>query len=435
MSEQTAVPGPGTVSPAGGAELETELAAADAEELILSPGKSRIWIVRVLSIIGVVGAWEILGRQVDPLFMSYPSEIAVAAVQMIGSGELLVALISSLRTLVVAFLIACVVGVSLGLLIGRYQMVDAATDWLVNALYATPLVAVIPLVILWFGLGNTAKTFIVTILAVFPILINTDHCKQYPIELRWQVLEKGCSLVADSIVAVSEHTRDELIQYQRIAPAKLQVIRNGIDVTFTRPDSPEDIRRELGLAPDDIVIGTAARLEPQKGLDLLIDSVPLLVKVLPKVRVVIVGGGSLEAELRQRADALGLGNRVIITGYRTDAVDVMRTFDCFVQTSIFEGMPMALLEAMALEKPIVASAVGGVPEVVEDGVTGTLLHDRSPEHLARAILDLLVDPAVGRRVGAAGRARYEQHFTARAMVSQYERLYAHYLAQKRAPHH
>ena len=274
-----------------------------------------------------------------------------------------------------------------------------------------------------------------SLLARIPILINTDHCKQYPIELRWQVLEKGCSLVADSIVAVSEHTRDELIQYQRIAPAKLQVIRNGIDVTFTRPDPPEEIRRELGLAPDDIVIGTAARLEPQKGLDLLIDSVPLLVKVLPKVRVVIVGGGSLEAELRQRADALGLGNRVIITGYRTDAVDVMRTFDCFVQTSIFEGMPMALLEAMALEKPIVASAVGGVPEVVEDGVTGTLLHDRAPEHLARAILDLLVDPAVGRRVGAAGRARYEQHFTARALVSQYERLYGHYLAQKRAPHH
>jgi glycosyltransferase involved in cell wall biosynthesis len=270
------------------------------------------------------------------------------------------------------------------------------------------------------------------LLARVPILINTDHCKQYPIEMRWQILEKGCSLVADAIVGVSAHTRDELIQYQRIAPSKLHVIRNGIDVTFTRPDTPEDIRRELGLAPDDIVIGTAARLEPQKGLDLLIDAVPHIAKVLPKVRVVIVGGGSLEEELRQRAAALGVGARVIITGYRTDAVDVMRTFDLFVQTSIFEGMPMALLEAMALEKPIVASSVGGVPEVVEDGVTGTLLHDRAPEHLARAVLDFLVDPAVGRRVGAAGRARYEQHFTARAMVSQYEQLYHHFLAQKRA---
>jgi ABC-type nitrate/sulfonate/bicarbonate transport system permease component len=171
MSRQTAAPGPG--DSAVGVEPEVELASVDAEELAPPSAKSRIWIVRVISIIGVVGAWEILGRQVDPLFMSYPSAIAVAATQMIATGELLVGLMSSLRTLVVAFFIAALVGTALGLLIGRYRMVDAATDWLVNALYATPLVAIIPLVILWFGLGNTSKTFIVTILALFPILINT----------------------------------------------------------------------------------------------------------------------------------------------------------------------------------------------------------------------------------------------------------------------
>ncbi len=173
MSQEPAAPGPGNVNSAGGVEPEAELASEDAEELAPPSGNSRIWIVRVLSIIGVVGAWEILGRQVDPLFLSYPSEIAVAATHMIATGELLVGLVSSLRTLVVAFFIASVIGITLGLLIGRYRMVDAATDWLVNALYATPLVAIIPLVILWFGLGNTAKTFIVTILALFPILINT----------------------------------------------------------------------------------------------------------------------------------------------------------------------------------------------------------------------------------------------------------------------
>ena len=173
MSQQVAEPGPGNVSPVASAELEADLASADAEELAPPSDKSRVWIVRVLSIIGVVGGWEILGRQVDPLFLSPPSAIVVAAGQMIASGELLVGLISSLRTLVVAFFLASVIGIALGLLIGRYRMVDAATDWLVNALYATPLVAVIPLVTLWFGLGDTAKTFIVTILAVFPILINT----------------------------------------------------------------------------------------------------------------------------------------------------------------------------------------------------------------------------------------------------------------------
>jgi NitT/TauT family transport system permease protein len=103
MSQQVAEPGPGNVSPVASAEPEVELASADAEELAPPSDKSRVWIVRVLSIIGVVGGWEILGRQVDPLFLSPPSAIVVAGGQMIASGELLVGLISSLRTLVVAF--------------------------------------------------------------------------------------------------------------------------------------------------------------------------------------------------------------------------------------------------------------------------------------------------------------------------------------------
>lgn len=149
-------------------------ALADIEDIGPLPQQaSRIWIIRLLSVVFVIGAWEVLGRQVDPLFMSFPSAIAVSAARLVSTGELMVALASSLQSLILAFIIASFAGISLGLLIGRYRSVEAATDWLVNALYATPLVAIIPLVILWFGLGNGAKLFIVTILAVFPILINT----------------------------------------------------------------------------------------------------------------------------------------------------------------------------------------------------------------------------------------------------------------------
>jgi glycosyltransferase involved in cell wall biosynthesis len=272
-------------------------------------------------------------------------------------------------------------------------------------------------------------------LARVPILINTDHCKRYPIERRWQVLEKGASRFADSIVAVSQHTRNDLIQYQRIAPEKIQVIYNGIDIKLRRRDNAADIRHELGLQPDDIVFGTVARLEEQKGLDLLIDAAPLVLKRMPNARFLIVGGGSLEEDLRQRAAALGLERQVIVTGYRTDAVDLMQTFDCFVQTSLFEGMPMALLEAMALNKPIVATAVGGVPEVVEDGVCATLLSSRDPQDLTDALVNVAGDPVVRQRIGDAGRQRYEHNFTAAAMVSQYEQLYEHCLARKRVRVH
>ena len=161
-------------------ELHAPSVAASVENLEsiedigpLPQGRNRRWMIRTAAIVIVLGGWELLGRQVSPLFMSYPSAIARAAVGLIADGELLTALVSSLQTLLVGFVLASVIGILVGLFIGRYRSVDAATDWLVNALYATPLIAIIPLVILWFGLGNAAKLFIVTILAVFPVLINT----------------------------------------------------------------------------------------------------------------------------------------------------------------------------------------------------------------------------------------------------------------------
>ena len=148
--------------------------AAPIEDLAAPPrAKSKVWMIRLASMVTVIGAWEFVGRRSNPLFLPYPTAVVKAGAAMIASGELLGALASSLQTVVIGFCIAATVGIVLGLLIGRYRVVDAATDWLVNALYATPLVAVIPLVILWFGLGDLSKLFIVTILSVFPVLINT----------------------------------------------------------------------------------------------------------------------------------------------------------------------------------------------------------------------------------------------------------------------
>jgi ABC-type nitrate/sulfonate/bicarbonate transport system permease component len=164
---QTGVRDDATVVDAAAVEATVEDPAAPPR------ARNNDWIVRLASIAFVLIAWEIVGRRVNPLFMSYPSAIVRAGMIMLKSGELTSALISSLRTLMLGFVLASIIGISLGLVIGRYRVVDAATDWLVNALYATPLIAVIPLVILWFGLGDSAKLFIVTILAVFPVLINT----------------------------------------------------------------------------------------------------------------------------------------------------------------------------------------------------------------------------------------------------------------------
>lgn len=162
----------GTARPEDGLSGVDVAEGGTIEEIVEKP-KSYLWVIRLISVITVIGGWELLGRRVDPLFMSYPSAVAEAAVAMVASGELATGFLSSMRTLLYAFTLASFIGIGLGLLIGRYKTVDVATDWLVNALYTTPQVAIIPLVILWFGLGQNAKTFIVTVSAVFPILINT----------------------------------------------------------------------------------------------------------------------------------------------------------------------------------------------------------------------------------------------------------------------
>jgi len=143
------------------------------EEVGPPPRQTRYRLLRIASFLVVMVAWEVLGRQVAPLFMSYPSAIIRSAVEMSTDGELAAAFLESLKTLLLGFGISAVLGIAWGLAIGRYRAIEAMSDWLVNALYATPLVAIIPLVILWFGLGFSAKLFIVIILAIFPILINT----------------------------------------------------------------------------------------------------------------------------------------------------------------------------------------------------------------------------------------------------------------------
>ena len=268
-------------------------------------------------------------------------------------------------------------------------------------------------------------------IARVPVRIHTDHCKNYQDEpLRWMVLENLASRFIDKMVAVSHHTRDELIRYERIAASKLMVIHNGINPRVTRDDSLGRVRAEFGFAPHHRIIGTVGRLQPQKGLDLLVAAAPAVLAACPDARFLVVGGGGLEEDLRRQAAALGLDGRMVFTGWRNDAVDLLQVFDCFVSTSNFEGLPMVLLEAMAAGKPIVATAVGGVPEVVETDFNGVTLPTRDPAQLSAALARLVLNPETLARLGANARARYEQRFTAQAMAAAYQQVYDSFLEQK-----
>jgi NitT/TauT family transport system permease protein len=199
---------------------ELEAAPIDAGDA-LARRKRRLTIIRVSSIIVAFGCWEIFGRQINPLFMSYPSKIVVGAITLMQDGVLQTALVESLRTLVLGYVGGALVGVTAGLLVGRYREVEAATDWLINALYATPLVALIPLVILWFGLGFQAKLFIVFLFTLFPVLINTSI---------------GVKNVSRSLidVAVAFVANERQIFSKIILPASLPYVMAGLRLGIGR---------------------------------------------------------------------------------------------------------------------------------------------------------------------------------------------------------
>jgi glycosyltransferase involved in cell wall biosynthesis len=268
-------------------------------------------------------------------------------------------------------------------------------------------------------------------LARVPIMVHTDHCKNYPIEWRWTVAEHLASRLVDQVVAVSHHTKSDLVRYEKIPERKVSVIHNGINPRLTRDSSIEALRRELGLRDSQIVVGTVGRLEPQKGLDLLLDAIPQVARHCPEAHFLIVGGGSLQQELSLQAINLGIADRVTFTGWRTDAIDLMQLFDCFVSTSNFEGLPMVMLEAMAFSKPLVATAVGGIPELIEDGFNGLTIGERNPGVVAEALVRMVKDHGFRRRLGQNSRARYEERFTAQAMAAAYQRVYERYVQEKR----
>ena len=179
------------------------------------------WVITVGSLVVLIGAWEIFGRDVNPVFGSYPSAIAEAAVALARSGKLWTALLDSLRPFAVGYALAIVVGVPLGLIIGRFRVVEAAIGIYITAGYAMPLVALVPLLILWLGLGFTVKVAIIFLLSVFPICINT-----------WL----GVTAVPKSLIEVGKSfvAPNSVILRRIILPATLPYIMAGIRLAVGR---------------------------------------------------------------------------------------------------------------------------------------------------------------------------------------------------------
>lgn len=208
--------------------------------------------------------------------------------------------------------------------------------------------------------------------------------------------------------------------------AQFTVIPNGVDLArFDLPVTACALRREFGIPGGAPLLGVVARLEPEKGHRYLVDAMPAILRGAPETWLVIVGEGSLDAELRARAAALPppANERILFTGRREDVAAVTGEIDVAVLPSLREAQGISILEAMARRRPVVASAVGGIPEVLTDGVDGLLVPPADPAALAEACVRLASSAELRRQLGEAGRATVEARFSLDAMVRRIEDVY------------
>ena len=259
-------------------------------------------------------------------------------------------------------------------------------------------------------------------LARTPVIVSHEHTWSFegmPVRrfLDRNVVARG----SDVVLAVSERDRQQMIEVERIPPERIRVLPNGIP---TPSENGVSVRSELGVPPEVGLIGAVGRLYPQKGYDDLIRAIALLKERYARpFRCLILGHGPEEARLNALIDELGVAGEVQLAGRREDIADVVRALDIAVLSSKYEGMPLAILEYMAGGAAIVATAVGGVPELIEDGVHGLLVRPEHPGELAAAMQRLLEDRDLAARLGQAAHERQRANYDLDVVVRQLEDLY------------
>lgn len=253
---------------------------------------------------------------------------------------------------------------------------------------------------------------------------------------RWQVLlERALGRVTDAYLVNCEAIASWLVEHERLAPGKIHVIPNGIDLDSLPAFSLDRraAREAAGFDPHRRLIAHAGRLEPQKDFPTYLRAAAMVAAEMPDVDFLVIGEGGQRAELEALAKRLGLGARVRFTGLRHDVPRLLGGVDALALTSIFEGFPNVVLEAMAAGAVAVATDVGGCRELVASGETGFLVPARAPAAVAASVLRVLRDPALARRLATAARRRVESSYGVEVMAERTGAAYLDLLRAKVSP--
>lgn len=255
-----------------------------------------------------------------------------------------------------------------------------------------------------------------------PVTVSTEHNVWGNFSLPTRLLNATTAGLDGQRWAVSHEVRRSMWRRRRLGS---EVLVHGIVQSDAQPPTGtrERVRRELGIPDDSLVAITVANLRREKDYPNLLHAVHLALREEPRLVLLAVGQGPLEGEVHELHESLGLGARVMLLGYRTDVSDLLAASDLFVLASAHEGLPVSIMEAMAAGLPVVATAVGGVPEAVVNGETGILLPPHDPEALARALVVVARDRSLRGRMAQAARERGTA-FDIRSAVVVQQRAYS-----------
>jgi glycosyltransferase involved in cell wall biosynthesis len=272
-----------------------------------------------------------------------------------------------------------------------------------------------------------------------PVIVHTVHGfafhNQEPPwrQALFRNLERLAAHWCDKMIFISQPLIDWAFREGITRNSKVVKVYSGIELDHFRPVSAEEkkrIRKKWGIGPRDSVIGIVSKLWEGKGHATLIHAFREIKKEMARAKLVIVGEGYLYEDLVALVDRLGLEDSVLFTGFQMDVFEIIATFDVAVLPSFFEGMGRVLLEAMAMEKPVVASRVGGIPELVEDGVNGFLVNPGKIQELKEGLLRVLRDKKLARKLGRQGRKKTTDRFSAEIMIQSIDEIYRELLSAK-----
>jgi sugar transferase (PEP-CTERM/EpsH1 system associated) len=258
-------------------------------------------------------------------------------------------------------------------------------------------------------------------------LVHSEHGRNLPYihhePFKRKMVRRLAYEKAHAVFVVSEEMRQYFCRETGFALDRMRVIHNGVDVAAIERADARGVREEFGLAPGAFVIGTVARFQETKDLATLVRGFAQLRQTHAPARLLLIGDGAERGRLEQLARDLNVAGDVLITGLRHDVPRLLRALDVFALTSLSEGLPISVLEAMAASLPVVATSVGMLPELLREGENGFLVEPRAVEKLAARLALLADDLELGRSMGAAGRQQVEREFSLAAMLRRYEELY------------